>query len=110
MILVFADDSTMRAVDDISDANRYCEVVDVETGVYTFIDEHAALFRPILAEPTRRTVFGCLCSADSFSLAATDERRPELLRSIFDGTVCVEPGPRIRTREDLIRELEICTR
>ncbi|EEF59585.1 hypothetical protein [Pedosphaera parvula] len=110
MILIFENDSTTRAVDDISEANRYCEVIDVEDGVYTFIDERAAVLRPILASPTRRTMFGILCSPDSFSLAATDEHRPELLRSIFDDTVSVEPGPRIHTREDLIRELDICKR
>ena len=108
MILAFADDSTVVAVDDISEANRYCEVIDVENGVYIFIDERGAVLRPVLPQPTRRTIFGFLASPDNFTLAATEERKPELLQSVFDGTVSVDPGPRIGTRDELVRELKKC--
>ena len=110
MILAFADDSTVVAVDDISEPNRYCEVTDVENGVYMFIDERGAVLRPVLPQPTRRTIFGFLASPDNLTLVATEECKPELLQSVFDGTVSVDPGPRIGTRDELIRELEKCKR
>jgi hypothetical protein len=38
-------------------------------------------------------------------LTLTDERHPELLQSIIDGRVMISRGPRIRNREELVREL-----
>jgi len=105
MILAFADDSTMIAVDDISQAHTYCEVIDVQNGVWTFLDQHGTILRPVFPTPTRRTIFGRLCSPDSFTLTVTVERRPDLLQAVFDGSVSVDPGPRIRTRDELIKEL-----
>jgi|SRR4051812_21680985 len=108
MILVFADDSTVTAMDDVAQANTHCEVIDVENGVYTFIDQWGAVLRPVFPTPTKRTIFGVLRSPDYFTLAVTEERRPDLLEAIRDGEVLVEPGPRTRTREELIQELEKC--
>ena len=105
MILTFADDSTMIAVDDISQAHTYCEVIDVQNGVWTFVDQHGTILRPVFPTPPRRTIFGRLCLPDSFTLTVTEERRPDLLRAIVDGRVSVERGPRIRNRDELIREL-----
>jgi hypothetical protein len=109
MILAFADDSTVTAMDDIAQANTHCEVGDVENGVYTFLDECGAILRPAFPTPTRRTILGGLCSPGNFTLSATQERRPELLQAICNGAIIVEPGPRIRTSEQLIRELKKCT-
>src|SRR5436305_1603615 len=106
MILAFADDSTVTAVDDIAQANIHCEVIDVENGLYTFLDEHGAKLHPVFQTPTKRTIFGVLCSPDFFTLATTEERRPDLLQAIYDGEIIVDPGPRIRTNEELIRELK----
>jgi len=108
MILAFADDSTVTAMDDIAEANTDCEVVDVENGVYTFLNEYGAILRPVFPTPTRRTLFGVLCSPDSFTLAPTEERRPDLLQAIFNRKVIVEPGRRIQTSDELIRELKQC--
>ena len=74
MILAFADDSSVTAIDDIAQANTYCEVIDVENDVYTFIDEHAAVLRPTFSKSTRRALFGVLTSSDTFALVRTQER------------------------------------
>ena len=108
LILILADDSSVTALDDLAEANRQCEVVDVERGCYTFLNQHGVVLRALCDGRTKRMSLGLLCSAESFSLAETDEHRPDLLKRIVDGTVVVEPGPRIRTREELILELQKC--
>ena len=105
MILVFADDCSVTALDDITQANVHCEVIDVQDGVFTFIDEHATVLRPAFPERTKRTLFGSWASPDTFTLVPTQEQRPELLQAIFDRQVSVSAGPRIRTYEELVREL-----
>ena len=58
MILAFADDSTVTAVDDIAEANGYCEGVDVEAGIFTFVDEHGTVLRPVFTQPVTRSTLG----------------------------------------------------
>ncbi len=109
MILAFAEDSTVRALDSLSDVRTYCEFQDVEAGIYTFCDESGRILRPVFPEPRRRKIFGFVftSSSDDFTLAATDERRPELLQSIIEGRVIINSGPRICTREELVKELRL---
>ncbi len=45
MILAFADDCSVTAIDDVAQASIHREVIDVENGVLTSIDEHAAVLR-----------------------------------------------------------------
>jgi hypothetical protein len=110
MILAFADDSTVTAVDDIAEANGYCEGVDVEAGIFTFVDEHGTVLRPIFTRPVTRSTLGpvSFVSSGHFTLVPTDERRPDLLQAVFDGHIAVGRGPRIRTHEELIMELRPC--
>lgn len=110
MILAFADDCTVRALDSFSEVRTYCEVQDVEGGIYTFCDEFGGILRPVFSEAHRRKIFGLVftSSGEFTSLVLTDERRSDLLQSIIDGQVIIARGPRIRTREELVRELRPC--
>jgi len=45
VILAFADDCSVTAIDDIAQASIHREVIDVENGVLTSIDQHAAVLR-----------------------------------------------------------------
>ena len=96
MILAFSNDYTVTVLDDVQQANSYCESVDVEDGVYTFTDERGFVFAPRISTPGRRgRLFGLLFSAPSgpFTLELTDERRPDLLAEVAAGRISVERGP-----------------
>src|SRR5260370_38742595 len=105
MILEFADDRTVTALDDIGEANGYCEGPDVEAGVFTFLDEHGRVLQPQFSEPVTRSKLGPLLfvSRGYFKLVPTDERRADLLQAILDRQVAVDRGPRIHTHDQLIR-------
>lgn len=101
MILAFDDDHTVTAFDNILEANGYCEGPDVEAGTYTFLDEHGKILKPEQQIP-RPTWAG------HFRLVPTEERRLELLKAVLNREIAVEPGPRIVTHEQLIKELHSC--
>jgi hypothetical protein len=107
MILAFAEDSTVTALDNFAEVQTHCEFQDVEAGIYTFCDKFGRVLRPVIPEPNRHKILGFAFTSSPahFTLASTDERRPDLLQSIIDGQVFVSPGPRIQTREELVKEL-----
>ena len=107
MILAFANDSTVIAVDGIDQVRTYCEEIDVQDGVWTFIDQHGKLFRPSSPKRPEGRIARSWWAPDSFTLTPTEHGLPDLLQAVFDGAACVDPGPRIRTREELIQELAI---
>jgi hypothetical protein len=94
MILAFADDSTVLVLDNIKEANTYCEGIDVEDGVYVFVDERGAVMQPVFTIPNSRYSLGPLKSVASgrFTLRPTKDRRPDLLQGIFDGTCSISRG------------------
>ena len=101
MILAFADDRTVTAFDNLLEANGYCEGPDVEAGMYTFLDEHGRVLQPEQEIP-RPTWAG------HFKLLPTEERRPDLLKAVFNRQIAVDRGPRIVTHEQLVKELHPC--
>ncbi|MES2707829.1 MAG: hypothetical protein V4726_14650 [Verrucomicrobiota bacterium] len=109
MILAFADDFTVTVFSNIAEANTGCEGIDVEDGLYTFLDEEGTVLLPVFTEPNIRRKWGPLTSIESgiFTLVVGDERRPELLRAIIEGDISVDCGPRIRERDELIRKLRL---
>jgi hypothetical protein len=107
MILAFANDSSVTALDGIREVWAYCEVQDVEDGVYIFCNEHGRILRPVFPAPPENRILKALWAPSTFTLQATEEFRTELLKSISDGALIVDPGPRIRTREELMGELKI---
>ncbi|HEY0074374.1 MAG TPA: hypothetical protein VGB77_09750 [Abditibacteriaceae bacterium] len=105
MILVFAEDSTVSAYENEGQINVDCEGIDVENGVYTFIDERGYLFRYIFDEPNKGLLFGFiefLNSSSAFRLELTSERNTQLLHDFLEGRVFFDKGTaHIRTSEEL---------
>jgi len=95
MILAFAEDSTVRALDTIEQANVYCETIDVEEGVYTFLDERGFVLVPVITPPRRKRFLGTtmICGTGAFRLQRTSDRRDDIVRRFIAGEIAVEKGP-----------------
>ncbi|RYD34209.1 MAG: hypothetical protein EOP86_11510 [Verrucomicrobiaceae bacterium] len=106
MILAF-DDDEVTALADVAQANTWCEGIDVEAGLYTFIDEHGFLLSPRFIFPNRRgktlELFAWVESG-FFTLDRTHEKRRDLLADVIAGhvTVCAGPGP--LSTQEMLRE------
>ena len=106
MILAFASDSTVCVFDTITQANCYCEAIDVENGEYAFIDESGRRLIPSLVRRADRGgLFGIRIVEDgTFTLESTDEIQFDLLRRLQEGAISVDRGPTaIRSTDELVR-------
>jgi hypothetical protein len=54
MIIAFIDDGTVEVCDDLAEAQREHEGIDVENGVVEFYSEDGSWLEPIFVEPNRR--------------------------------------------------------
>lgn len=57
MIFAFAEDGMVMVLDDLAAAQRECEGIDVESGVYVFYAEDGSWLRPRLTTPNRQGGF-----------------------------------------------------
>lgn len=103
MILAFSDDQTVTVFDTVGQANVDCEGIDVENGVYTFMDERGYLLRPTFSEPNRKTFLGLvLVSSSLFQLEPTQDRDSHLRQDVLQDRISVDKGPTsICTNEQL---------
>lgn len=52
MIFVFVEDGTLEVIEDLEEARRRYEGIDVESGVFRFYDENGCFLAPKFAKPT----------------------------------------------------------
>lgn len=114
MILAFDDSDDVTVLADVAQANTWCEGIDVEEGLYTFIDEHGFLLSPRFIFPNRRgKTFGLFAWVESgfFTLDRTQEERSDLISDVIAGhvTICAGPDP-LFTQEALSEYLLNCRR
>jgi len=108
MIISFADDSTARVLRTDAEANTYCEGIDVEEGVFTFLDESGQVLRPVFTVPNDRKKFWFISTVSSgiFRLERTEERRPDLVARLTAGEISLDQGPtEIQSLDDLKRSV-----
>lgn len=104
MILVFQDDTTMRTIDSVAEANRVYETIDVENGEYTFLDARGYLLRPVIQPPPKKKFlwFFSTLGVEPFTLKPTNEKRDDLLAQLQSGEFTIDPrSAGIRTLADL---------
>lgn len=107
MILAFDDSDEVTVLADVAQANTCCEGIDVEEGLYTFIDEHGFLLSPRFVFPNRRgKLFGLFTWVESgfFTLDRTQEKRCDLLTDVIAGHVSVCAGPTPLSTQETLRE------
>jgi hypothetical protein len=65
VILAFAEDGMLAVLDDLAAAQRECEGIDVESGVYVFYAEDGTWLRPRFTQPNRRRGFAFFQTIES---------------------------------------------
>ncbi len=108
MIFAFADDCSVCVFDTIEEANTYCEGIDVENGLFTYLDERGHVLRPLFTTPNERKKYWyfSIVRSGTFVLEPSEERRTELFQKLESGKLSLEAGPtKIRSLDDLRRSV-----
>src|SRR5436190_9366600 len=106
MIIAFANNFTARIFRDPAEANAHCDSIEVEDGVFTFLDDTGHVLEPVFTRRSRREKVGVFTriTSGSFTLAPSTEIRRDLLRKLALGEIMIERGPtEIQNRQDLKR-------
>ena len=57
MIFVFAEDGTLDVIEDLAEARRNYEGIDVESGVFRFFNEAGQYLKPVFSKPNKSIRF-----------------------------------------------------
>lgn len=93
MIFVFADDQTLRILNNIDEVQRDCEGIDVEEGIYKFFDEDGVFLEPYFIEPNKKSkILGSFGWAQSgvFDLNKSKDKTPYTIKEALDNAIAVE--------------------
>ena len=76
MIFAFAEDGMLAVLDDLAAAQRECEGIDVEDGVYVFYAADGTWLRPRFTRPNRRRGSGFFRTIESGEFVLEPEPAP----------------------------------
>ena len=95
MILAFADDSSVCVFDTITQANSYCEAIDVQDEIFVFIDDRRFELKPVFTHPPeqKKVLFIETVSSGVFILQRTEKRREDLVKKLESGEIRFDCGP-----------------
>jgi hypothetical protein len=95
MIFVFLEDGTLDIVEDIAEANKNYESVDVENDVYRFFDAQGNYLEPHFTKPNKYGKFLGLfkwCSSGEYELIPNSVGRHNRLGLSLQGTDALNPN------------------
>lgn len=104
MIFVFIEDGTLDVVEDLSEAQRCYEGVDVESGVYDFYNDQGVYLEPRFIVPNRYGKFLWLFDWSTSGVFELIPRPEELEKPIWlalSETNILNPNTFFKTMDDV---------
>jgi hypothetical protein len=108
MIFVFLDDSTLDVIENLEEAQRNYEGIDVENEVYQFFDETGIYLEPQFTEPNKTGRFlGILSWVESgqFELVSNTETDEDINLYLAE-TSEINPNPYFSSLEEVRQFLQ----
>lgn len=103
MIIAVIEDGTIEVVEDLAEARRNYEPIDVESDVIVFYAEDGTWLKPVFTKPNRYRFFGFVLEQGEYDLAPD----PNLDSTVdpFDvalaESVALEPNPYFASLDEL---------
>ena len=109
MIAVFVEDGPLEVAEDIDEANRSYEGIDVESGVFVFYDEQGRYLRPDFVEPNRSGRYLGLipwCVSGRFELRAEPDAKEASFEQALDEVSRISPNRWFRSVREVRDHLD----
>lgn len=108
MIIAVIEDGTIEVVEDLAEARRNYEPIDVESDVIVFYDEDGTWLKPVFTRPNKKQLFGLVLEQGEYELRREIELDPGV--DPFDAaiaeTVAMEPNRFFSTLSELRAHVE----
>lgn len=110
MIFAFAEDGMLAVLDDVAAAQRECEGIDVEDGVYVFYAADGTWLRPRFTRPNRRRGFAFFQTIESGEFVVEPDPSPpadiDPIHVALDETAGLEPNGHFATLDAVRAHIE----
>ena len=103
-LFVVRDDAVLEICESLEDARRDYEGIDVESGVYHFVDSTGVVAKPIFTTPNEHSkVLGLIstCSSGVFEFEQAGRCDDEAVERFLDGVDFLETNTRFSTLDEV---------
>lgn len=108
MIIAVIEGGTIEVVEDLAEARRSYEPIDVESDVIVFYDEDGTWLKPVFTKPNKKQLFGLVLEQGEYELVREAELGPGIdpFDAAIGETVAMEPNRFFATLDELGAHVE----
>ena len=105
MIFVFIEDGTLDIVENLQEARKNYESIDVESGVYEFFDAQGVRLQPVFTVPNKysKWLFGLFKTMESgvYNLETSKEATGDSFLTMLEETIALNPNKWFSSLEEI---------